>query len=123
MTAILWVMLGGSIGSALRYGVGRLLPFSTQPFPWATFCVNLIGSLLIGMLAGYLDKRTAEADLIRWFWMSGFCGGFTTFSAFSLETLTLIQTNRWMAAAGYIAASSLLGILLAWTGWYLFRMN
>lgn len=123
MIAFVWVMLGGAIGSALRYGMSRLIPFSPQSFPWATFGINLIGSLMIGLLAGYLEKRALGTDSLRWFWMSGFCGGFTTFSAFSLETLTLINHERWPIALTYVVASILLGVGATWIGWTILRTS
>lgn len=121
MIAFVWVMLGGALGSALRFGVGRITPFSYASFPWATLCVNLIGSLLIGLLAGYVHKRGPDSESLRWFLMSGFCGGFTTFSAFSLETLSLIQLEKWSLAITYILVSVLLGIGATWIGWTLLR--
>lgn len=121
MIAFVWVMLGGALGSALRFGVGRIIPFSSASFPWATLCVNLIGSLLIGLLAGYVHKRGPDSESLQWFLMSGFCGGFTTFSAFSLETLSLIQLEKWSLAITYILVSVLLGIGATWIGWTLLR--
>jgi CrcB protein len=121
MTGIFWAMLGGALGSGLRFGTSRLIPFHSHSFPWATFVVNLIGCFFIGWLAGFIEKRTLDAEHIKWFWMSGICGGFTTFSAFSLETITLIQHERWALAIGYVLSSVLLGILLSWAGWQLMR--
>ena len=121
MIAILWVMGGGAMGAGLRYGIGRILPFQASSFPWATFAVDLLGCLLIGILFGYVDKRPVESEHLRWFWTSGFCGGFTTFSAFSLETFSLIQHDRWPIAIGYVLGSILLGMTLTWLGWWMMR--
>jgi CrcB protein len=114
-------MIGGALGAALRFGMGRLLPFQGQHFPWATFWVNGIGCLMIGLLIGYLEKKSIRGDVIRWLWISGFCGGFTTFSAFSLETITLFQNDRGAVAIIYALTSVGAGLLLTWIGWWMMR--
>ena len=117
MNAVWWVMLGGSLGSALRYTMGRLIPHTPGTgFPWHTFSVNLIGCFLIGLLAGYIDRRADDSSITRWLWMSGFCGGFTTFSAFSLETIHLLQNQRWSILLPYVLGSVLIGLLATWMG-------
>jgi CrcB protein len=118
---LLWVLLGGAIGSALRYGIGKWIPPVAGQFPWPTFWVNAWGCLLIGILAGYLEKRSINQETLRWFWMTGFCGGFTTFSAFSLETFSLIQQERWPLAISYVLVSVGVGLLATWAGWQLLR--
>lgn len=118
---LLWIMLGGAIGSALRYGIGKWLPAPTGEFPWATFWVNASGCLLIGILAGYFEKRSVNSETLRWFWMAGICGGFTTFSAFSLETVSLLQQQRWLLAAGYVLASVGIGLLATFASWQYLR--
>lgn len=119
--SLLGVLLGGAIGSVLRYGIGRVIPLTPNGFPWATFWVNSIGCLGIGLLAGYLEKRAGNSDALRLFWMTGICGGFTTFSAFSLETLNLLQQQRWPLAIAYVAGSVGIGILATWAGWQWLR--
>ncbi len=121
MTPVLWVMLGGGIGSAIRYLISRSLPMQEQSFPWSTFLVNLTGCLAIGALWGLLEKRTIDPNVIRWFWMAGVCGGFTTFSAFSLESLQLLQQQRWSLLLPYILGSVSLGLLATWAGWQWLR--
>ncbi|MFM7672531.1 MAG: fluoride efflux transporter CrcB [Bacteroidota bacterium] len=122
MTAFLWVLLGGALGSGLRFSLSRLFPFNAaESFPWSTFFVNLMGCLLIGILVGLIDRRPAETEVIKWFWISGFCGGFTTFSAFSMETISLVQHDRWPVAIGYTVSSVLLGIFVTWGGWQWIR--
>ncbi len=118
---LLWVMLGGAIGSALRYGIGKWIPPTPGGFPWSTFWVNASGCLLIGILAGYLEKRSVSSETLRGFWMVGLCGGFTTFSAFSLETLSLLQHQRWPIAVGYVTASVGVGLLVTLAGWQYLR--
>lgn len=113
MTAVLCVGLGGFVGAVLRYGMG-LVPFDGA-FPWATFLVNLLGAVLIGALAevaGRTDALSAEALL---FLKTGVCGGFTTFSTFSLETVELLEGGQLALGAAYAGASlacCLAGVLL-----------
>lgn len=114
--AVLYVFLGGGLGAVLRYGVATALPRAgAAAFPWATLAVNLVGSLLIGALAGLL----AGKDAARAFGIVGVLGGFTTFSAFSLDALDLLQSGRTGAAVAYVFASVLGGLALAWLGWTL----
>ncbi len=116
MTTLLWVMLGGAMGSASRYGIGLLFKERSAEFPLATLTVNLVGCFLIGFLATWL----ASVDLrpvIRIGLLVGVLGGFTTFSSFGLETLALIQEGRWSVAAVYVASSNVGGLLLAWLGY------
>jgi CrcB protein len=102
---------GGSIGCACRVVVGHYL---TRPggFPWATFGINVFGSFLLGVLFACMKDR------MHWYFLlgAGFCGGFTTFSAFSLETLALIEGERWMEAILYPAGSVLAGLAGVWLG-------
>ena len=99
------VMLGGALGSALRYGAGLLsVAWFGAAYPWSTFAVNVLGSALIGVAAG-LGVEGGWRLLV----VTGFLGGFTTFSAFSLETATLWDRAPWLAAA-YVAGSVGLGL-------------
>lgn len=118
MTALLWVMLGGAIGSGLRYGVGLWLPGLSQGFPWATLFVNLSGSLIIGVVLA-LVLRGALPEGARLFWAVGVLGGYTTFSSFSIETLSLLEQNRIAAAMLYSVGSLVLGLGAVWLGWSL----
>ena len=107
---ILLIALGGAVGSVSRYLLGGAVQRALHlDFPIGTFAVNVVGCLLIGVLAKYfLHSQTelqAKATL-----MVGFCGGFTTFSAFSVETLGLIQGGEWMKAVGYVVLSCVVGI-------------
>lgn len=114
--AYFWVALGGAFGAAARYGIVHWM--STRwgmAFPWGTLAVNVTGSLAIGLLAALLATRATDPAL-RLLLITGLLGGYTTFSAFSFETLALITAERWAAAAGYIAASVLLGLLASALG-------
>jgi CrcB protein len=108
MTRILLVALGGAIGATARYGLGvgfgRLAP--AAQWPLATLTANLAGGLLMGLLAGWLAHRGgADQEQIRLFAAVGVLGGFTTFSAFSLETVLMIEKGRPGAAAAYVGLS------------------
>ena len=102
-----WVALGGALGSIGRYGVGELLPERDgTDFPRAILLVNTVGSLMIGLFAGLIatDSRWNQPGF-REFLIIGFCGGFTTFSTFSLQTLKLLHAQQWIKATGNITLS------------------
>jgi CrcB protein len=102
VNAFLLVGLGGALGAMARFGVGRLLGASA--FPWATLTVNVVGGLLMGLLAGWLVARNGNEQL-QLFLGVGLLGGFTTFSAFSLETILLVVRGNPGHAAAYVLAS------------------
>ncbi len=109
--AFLWVALGGACGAVMRFGVSRLLAGSALQFPLATLAVNVFGSFLIGLLAASLlidDKLVPEARL---FFQTGLLGAFTTFSAFSLETMQLWQSGQMKAAAVNVVSNVVLSLL------------
>ena len=110
------VALGGGLGAAARYLVSVLLSSGPAGFPWATLAVNLAGCLGIGLLWGSCSQASWFQEWGRAFLVVGLLGGFTTFSAFSLETLWLVAADRLAAAAAY-AAGSLVGcVAMAWLG-------
>lgn len=117
------VMVGGAIGAALRFHstrwIGGLLGMS---WPAGTLAVNLIGGLAMGVLAGLLEKR-GLAEGWRLFLGVGILGGFTTFSAFSLEMVDLIQQGRWMGSAAYAGLSVAGSVLMLGLGLYLVRLT
>ncbi|HEX5421006.1 MAG TPA: fluoride efflux transporter CrcB [Gammaproteobacteria bacterium] len=115
----LWVAVGSAAGGMARYGCSGLVARSVGgAFPWGTLLVNVLGSLLIGFIAA----STAPAS--RWllppearvFLMVGFCGGFTTFSSFSLETLNLLRDGEWLWAGGNVVLSVVLCLVSVWLG-------
>ena len=115
MTRFLIVAAGGALGTVARYGIGRLLPATACP--WATLTVNLVGGLLMGLLAGWLAFRGGvHGESIRLFAAVGVLGGFTTFSAFSLETALMIERRQLAMAGGYVAASVALSVLALFIG-------
>ena len=115
---IIFVGLGGMVGSVLRYLI--YLFYGNHNFPYATLFINIVGSLLIGAIAGYAARNMAFAEW-RLFLATGICGGFTTFSAFSMECVQLLQQNRNIAAITYACGSVLLGIAAAFAGYIFTR--
>ncbi|MCP1973231.1 fluoride efflux transporter CrcB [Bradyrhizobium elkanii] len=116
------VAIGGSLGSVARYlvaiGAGRLV--GTE-FPWGTLVINIVGSFLIGVLAEAFALSWNASQVTRVFLTVGICGGFTTFSTFSLDAIVLMQRGELWAAGAYIAASVALSILALFGGLLLVR--
>lgn len=115
----LWVALGAALGGMLRYWCyGAAVRLGAELFPWGTLFVNVAGSAVIGFFATMtgVDGRLLVSPETRIFVMAGFCGGFTTFSTFSLETLKLVQDRQWMAASMNVAGSVVLCLAGVWLG-------
>jgi CrcB protein len=122
--AYLVVFLGAGIGGALRHGVNlaaaRLFGFG---FPFGTLIVNLAGSFMMGVLAGWFAFRMGIPQHMRLFLTTGVLGGFTTFSAFSLDAALLIERHAYWLAAAYIAGSVVASILALFAGLSIFRVG
>jgi CrcB protein len=117
----LLVMIGGAVGSAGRYAVGKLTLGTLGPYyPWGTLAVNLIGGLVMGLLAGML-ARTGGSEQTRLLIGVGVLGGFTTFSAFSLDAVTMIERGQWGVAVTYALVSVIGSVLALFGGLYLVR--
>ena len=117
MVIYLWVALGGALGSVGRFWLNGLVTGRTgDGFPWGTLLINVLGSFAIGIFAATVP---ATQDTARKFLMAGICGGFTTFSAFSLQTLELAQRGEWLRAGGNILGSVALCLIAVWLGWML----
>ena len=117
----LLVALGGGIGSMLRYGTSLMI--NAKYFPWSTLAENIIGSFLIGLILALSIKEGSFLYNWKLFLATGVCGGFTTFSAFSLENMELLQNGKYLLAATYIALSVVLGIAAAFAGFKLITIN
>jgi CrcB protein len=113
MPNLILVMLGGAVGSAARYLTGRLtLTWFGPGYPWGTLAVNLIGGFLMGMLAGSLARFGQGGEQWRLLIGVGVLGGFTTFSAFSLDAMNMIERGDWLPMLGY-ALVSVIGSIAA----------
>jgi len=111
MQATLLVFLGGGLGAAARHGVNVVMMRLTgTAFPWHTLAVNFSGCLVMGLLAGWFALKGGGTQGLRLFLTTGICGGFTTFSAFSLDAVLLWERGATGAAAAYVAASVALSI-------------
>lgn len=116
---VFWVALGGALGSAARYWcAGLVARVIGEGFPWGTLLVNVLGSLIIGFFATITgtEGKWLVSGSIRQFVMVGVLGGFTTFSAFSLQTLVLFEQGEWLRAAGNVLGSILLCLAAVWIG-------
>ncbi|HTI80399.1 MAG TPA: fluoride efflux transporter CrcB [Acetobacteraceae bacterium] len=125
-TVTTWVAVavGGALGSLARFWLAAVMTMLTGPrFPWGTLLINVLGSFIIGLVAGLtaLPVRVGMHPDVRVFVMVGICGGFTTFSAFSLQSLELLQSGEVASAFGYMAGSVLLCLIAVWAGWLLGR--
>jgi len=119
MNMILAVAAGGAIGATGRFLVGRLmLKLMGSGFPWGTLSVNIIGSFLIGIVAGARASRYNLSHAWQGFLIIGVLGGFTTFSAFSLEVALMIEKHQISTAAFYSLASVIIGVLALFAGLY-----
>jgi fluoride exporter len=116
------VFFGAGIGGALRHGVnlGAVRLFGTG-FPLGTFIVNVAGSFLMGLVAGYFAYRTGLPQHTRLFLTTGVLGGFTTFSAFSLDAALLVERHAYSLAAAYMLGSVVLSLVALFAGLSLFR--
>jgi CrcB protein len=114
---IFYIAIGGAIGSVLRYLTSVFVnKYWANQFPLATLLTNVLGCLIIGFLIGILEKNNLATSNLKWFLITGFCGGYTTFSNFGYENYSLLQSNNSLLAFGYIALSILLGIFAVWLG-------
>jgi len=120
--AYLWVAIGGAIGSMARFGIGGLVSDKFgQAFPWGTLVVNITGSFIIGFLGALTAPEGKMTPQSRAFatqlLITGVCGGYTTFSSFSLQTLNLLQDRQWLYAGGNIVLSVVFCMIAVWLGY------
>lgn len=122
MRTLLIIGTGGFIGSIFRYLVSRSVQekFETA-FPFGTLSVNILGCFLIGVILSWSERGGITADW-RMFLATGICGGFTTFSAFSNETLALMRDGQWMYAGAYVVISILSGLAATFAGYSILKL-
>lgn len=116
---LVFVALGGALGAVCRYLLSRLTDTS---FPWGTLTVNLLGSFLIGFLAGFVNRGLLSPEM-KLLLVTGFCGGFTTFSTFANESFAMLKMGDAMLMALYVGVSVALGIVAVYIGLMLSNMN
>ena len=119
MKSFLLVFLGGGLGSGLRYLVTITMNQYSKVLPFGTFTVNMLGCLLIGLILGYAQRENTLTSNQTLLLATGFCGGFTTFSAFANENLELIKNGEFFNFSVYTIGSVLIGILAVFIGFYL----
>ncbi len=119
MQSYIWITIGSALGGVARYWCsGVMARLIGETFPWGTFTVNVVGSFIIGFFATLTgpDGRVYASTVARQFVMVGFCGGYTTFSSFSLQTLTLMNDGEWFRAGANIGLSVVCCMLAVWAG-------
>lgn len=121
MKALLLVFVGGGLGSSVRYVIGKYLNAPDMSFPWGTFLVNIAGSFIVGLAFGWLLQKSKFTDDFLFFLVVGFCGGFTTFSAFAHESLTFLRYGHYNLFITYVISSMLVGLFCVWLGYLVIR--
>jgi fluoride exporter len=122
--AYLWVAIGGALGSMARYGIGGLVSDKMgSSFPWGTLVINVTGSFIIGILGALTapeGKMTPQSRVLTTqLLITGVCGGYTTFSSFSLQTLNLLRDREWLYAGGNVLLSVVLCLIAVWLGYFI----
>lgn len=118
--AIILVGIGGGIGSIFRYLTSVIVTKYAPPaFPFATLAANVLGCLVIGLLLGFFERQQLTHPDLKFLFITGFCGGYTTFSTFASENINLVQSGNTLTAFLYIAASIAGSLLAVWLGFSL----
>ena len=118
---IVAVFIGGGIGSTLRYLISKSSFIMPSSFPYSTFITNIIGCFILGLTIGYFLKNNNQSSVIFVFLTIGVCGGFTTFSTFSSEGLTLINNGNYLTFLVYTLISIILGLLAVYFGTIIYK--
>ena len=122
LRTVILVAIGGAIGSVLRYLTSVFVNrHYAHIYPLATFITNIVGCFLIGIFVGWLSRNQVGDSGLKWFLITGFCGGYTTFSAFGLENVSLLQNGHSGWAFVYISASVIAGLAAVWGGMMLMK--
>lgn len=121
MKQLLLVFIGGGFGSTLRYIIGKYLNTAEAQIPWGTFTVNILGSLLIGIILGFAIKNNTLTQSQMLLFVIGFCGGFTTFSAFAFENITFLKQGDLIHFVLYTIGSLVVGFLAVFLGLFLVK--
>jgi fluoride exporter len=123
MNKIILVFIGGGIGSVARYGIGSFFSrLMNGVFPWGTFAINIAASFVLGLLAGFFILRQGEYETQRLLIGVGFCGGFSTFSTFTLELFQMIKDGNTAMAFIYVIASVIAALLAFWSAQMILRV-
>ena len=122
MKQVLLVFIGGGFGSVARYLLSKVLNDSSTGIPYGTFLANILGSVLIGIILGLAVKNDALTENQTLLLATGFCGGFTTFSAFAYENHVFLKSGDFMSFALYTIASFVIGFLAVFFGMYLVKV-
>lgn len=109
-----WIFVGGGLGSLCRFGLGEWLNRS-EAYPWGTLLANGLSCIILGILVGLASKQSLSGEL-RLLLITGFCGGFSTFSTFSNELLQMLRQANYLAAGSYLLGSIVFGLLAIWLG-------
>jgi CrcB protein len=119
MQSILLVFLGGGLGSVIRFLLGKwITSLHAHNFPWGTLVINVIACMFLGIMVGLADQKQIISSTMRVFWTVGFCGGFSTFSTFSIEALELMQNGLATSLLLYVGFSLLLCVAATFAGIY-----
>lgn len=121
---LILVAMGGAIGSMARFGVSSLVVKQVNPvnFPWGTFSVNVLGCMLAGVFLLVAESMQSISQEARLFVVTGLLGGFTTFSAFGIETLGLLRRGEMLIAISYASLSIIVGVLAMWLSYSLLKV-